>query len=79
MWNLKRVLDAKTGSSVVGLLKGFILDEFETGERDDKGNAKKSTRLWDANAIEKVDDFTVKLNGKTPSSPFPSPSSTIRC
>jgi peptide/nickel transport system substrate-binding protein len=41
-------------------MKGFILDEFETGEKDDKGNAKKSTRLWDANAIQKVDDFTVK-------------------
>jgi len=64
VWNLKRVLDAKTGSSIVGAMKGFILDEFETGEKDDKGNAKKSTRLWDANAIQKVDNFTVKLNGK---------------
>jgi peptide/nickel transport system substrate-binding protein len=64
VWNLKRVLDPKTGSSVLGLMKGFILEEFETGEKDDKGNAKKSSRLWDANAIQKVDDFTVKLNGK---------------
>ncbi len=66
VWNLKRVLDPKTGSSVLGLMKGFILEEFETGEKDDKGNPKKSTRLWDANAIQKVDDFTVRLNGKTP-------------
>ena len=66
VWNLKRVLDAKTGSSVVGLLKGFILDEFETDEIDPKTNAKKkSTRLWDASAIEKLDDFTVRLTGKT--------------
>src|SRR6267143_7860 len=65
VWNLKRVLDPKTGSSTVGLMKGFLLEEFETGEKDDKGNAKKSTRLWDANAIQKVDTFTVKLNGKT--------------
>ena len=64
VWNLKRVLDAKTGSSTVGAMKSFILEEFETGEKDDKGNAKKSTRLWDANAIQKVDAFTVKLNGK---------------
>ena len=72
VWNLKRVLDAKTGSSTVGLLKGFILDEFETDESDDKTNAKKkSTRLWDANAIEKVDDFTVKINGKTPNLAIP--------
>jgi peptide/nickel transport system substrate-binding protein len=66
VWNLKRVLDAKTGSSVVGLMKGFILEDYETGEKDDKGNPKKSTRLWDANAIQKIDDFTVQLNGKTP-------------
>jgi peptide/nickel transport system substrate-binding protein len=66
VWNIKRVLDPKTGSSVLGLMKGFILDEFETGEKDDKGNPKKSTRLWDADAVQKVDDFTVRLNGKTP-------------
>src|SRR5256712_2766654 len=71
VWNLKRVLDAKTGSSAVGAMKSFILEEFETGEKDDKGNAKKSTRLWDANAIQKVDAFTVRLNGKTPQLAIP--------
>ena len=65
VWNLKRVLEPKTGSSVLGLMKGFLLDEYETGEKDDKGNAKKSTRLWDANAIQKIDAHTVRLNGKT--------------
>ena len=65
VWNLKHVLDPKVGSSTVGLMKGFILDEFETDEVDAKGNKKKSVRLWDANAIEKVDDFTVRLNGKS--------------
>jgi len=65
IWNLKRVLDPKTGSSTVGLMKGFLLEEYETGEKDDKGNAKKSVRLWDANAIQKVDAYTVRLNGKT--------------
>jgi peptide/nickel transport system substrate-binding protein len=65
IWNLKRVLDPKTGSSVVGLMKGFLLEDYETGEKDDKGNAKKASRLWDAGAIQKVDDFTVRLNGKT--------------
>jgi len=66
VWNMKRVLDPKTGSSVLGLMKGFLLEDYETGEKDEKGNPKKSSRLWDANAIQKVDDFTVKLNGKTP-------------
>ena len=65
VWNLKRVLDPKTGSSVVGLMKGFLLEDVETGEKDDKGNPKKSSRLWDTNAIQKVDDFTVRLNGKS--------------
>jgi peptide/nickel transport system substrate-binding protein len=65
VWNLKRVLDPKTGSSVVGLMKGFLLEDVETAEKDDKGNPKKSSRLWDANAIQKVDDFTVRLNGKS--------------
>src|SRR5215472_2249908 len=65
VWNIKRVLDPKTGSSVLGLMKGFLLEDYETGEKDDKGNPKKSSRLWDASAIQKVDDFTVKLNGKT--------------
>jgi len=65
IWNLKHVLDPKTGSSVLGLMKGFLLDEVDTGDKDDKGNPKKSTRLWDANAIQKVDAYTVRLNGKT--------------
>jgi peptide/nickel transport system substrate-binding protein len=66
VWNLKHALDPKTGSSMVGLMKGFLLDEFETGDKDDKGNVKKSTRLWDASAIQKVDTHTVRLTGKTP-------------
>src|SRR5581483_3225587 len=44
VWNLKQVLDPKTGSSVLGLMKGFIMEEYETGEKDDKGNPKKSSR-----------------------------------
>src|SRR6478752_1003526 len=64
IWNIQRVLDPKTGSSVVGLLKGFMLVDFETGEKDDKGAAKKSTKLWDPKAIEKVDEYTFRLNGQ---------------
>ena len=66
VWNLTQVLDAKVGSSVLGLMKGYMLDEYETDELDKDGKKKKSTRLWDANAIEKVDDFTVRLNTKAP-------------
>ncbi len=66
IWNLRRVTDPKVGSSMLGLMKGYMLDEFETGEKDDKGNPKKSTRLWDANAIQRVDAHTVRLNLKRP-------------
>lgn len=72
VWNLNRVLDAKTGSSVVGLLKGFILTEYDGDEVDPKTNAKKKlTKLWDAQAIQKVDDFTVRLTGQTPNLGIP--------
>lgn len=65
IWNLKRVLDPKTGSSVLGLMKSYLLTEYDTGEKDAQGNVKKSTKLWDANAIEKVDSHTIRLNCAT--------------
>ena len=51
-WNLRHALDPATGSSVVGLMKGYMLKE------DSEGKAQ----LWDANAIEVVDDSTLRLN-----------------
>ena len=65
IWNLTHVLDPATGSSVLGLMKGYMLEEYDTGEKDDKGNPVLSTRLWDANAIEKIDDHTIRLNCQT--------------
>ena len=55
-WNLRHALDPKTGSSVVGLMKGYMLNETSDG----------STELWDANAIEVVDENTLRLNLKVP-------------
>jgi peptide/nickel transport system substrate-binding protein len=66
IWNLKRVLDDDVGSSMPGLMKGYMLKEADLGKKDDKGNPKKSNVLWDANAIERVDDFTVRLNCQVP-------------
>jgi peptide/nickel transport system substrate-binding protein len=54
MWNIERMLDPDVGSSWLGLMEGFLLDK----EGD-------QTVLWDANAIEKVDDHTIRLNGKS--------------
>ncbi len=51
IWNIKRCLDPATGSSVLGLMKGYMMN--------DAGDA-----LWDANAVEKVDDNTVRLNAR---------------
>ncbi len=56
IWNIKRCLDEQTGSSVLGLMKGYMLSETADGK----------TQLWDANAVEKVDDHTVRLNLKEP-------------
>ncbi|MBM3597583.1 MAG: ABC transporter substrate-binding protein [Alphaproteobacteria bacterium] len=64
IWNLKHVLDPATGSSMLGLMRSYMISEFETAEKDDKGNPKKVSRLWDANALQKVDSHTVRLNCK---------------
>jgi peptide/nickel transport system substrate-binding protein len=52
-WNLRHALDEATGSSVIGLMKGYMLNEVDG-----------KTELWDANAIEVVDDRTLRLNLK---------------
>lgn len=54
-WNLNHVLDPATGSSVLGLMKGYML--VEDGD---------TTKLWDASAIEVVDSHTLRLNLKEP-------------
>jgi len=65
-WNLKRCLDPAVGSSVVGLMKGYLLKDIDTGKKDDKGNAVMSSEMWDANAIEVKDEKTLILNLKEP-------------
>jgi peptide/nickel transport system substrate-binding protein len=71
VWNLNHILDPATGSSSIGLMKGYLLEDYDTGEKDDEGKPRMSTRLWDANAIEKVDDRTVRLNLKVPQVAIP--------
>ncbi|MFP6731901.1 MAG: ABC transporter substrate-binding protein [Alphaproteobacteria bacterium] len=56
-WNLNHVLDADVGSSVLGLMKGYMLNEVGEGDA-------KTTELWSANAIEIIDDYTVRINAK---------------
>ncbi len=49
--NLLHMLNPESGSSVIGLMKGYMMND-------------DGTELWDANAIEKVDDHTMRLNLK---------------
>lgn len=55
-WNLRRMLDPEVGSSVLGLMEGYML----TRDEDDR------SVLWDENAIEILDDHTLRLNCKEP-------------
>src|SRR6202008_4837 len=65
IWNLNHWLDEKTGSSIVGLFKGFLVVDYDTGQKDSSGKPKMGTKLWGDKAIEKVDDYTVRLNGQS--------------
>lgn len=65
-WNIRHCLNEATGSSVLGLMKGYMLKEVDTGKKDDKGNPVMTTELWDANAIEVKDPKTLVLNLKEP-------------
>ena len=65
VWNLRHLLDPNSGSSTLGLMRGYLLEEYDTGQMRD-GKPVRSTRLWDSRAIEKVDDHTVRLNLKEP-------------
>jgi len=58
--NFTRWLDPKVGSSNVGLFASMV-DEVDTGKKDDKGNAVMGKRMTEG-AVEKIDDHTVRLN-----------------
>ena len=60
VFNFTRWLDPKTGSSNLGLFDAML---EETGEKDAKGNPVKRMIK---NAVQKVDNHTVKLNLKSP-------------
>src|SRR6266478_7726182 len=64
-WNMTRWLDEKVGSSIIGLFKGFLVVDYDTGQKDAAGKAKMGTKLYSDKAIEKVDEYTIRLNGQT--------------
>ncbi len=62
--NFTRWLDPKVGSSNVGLFAAMV-DEVDTGKKDDKGNPIMGKRMTEG-AVEKVDDHTVRLHLNSP-------------
>lgn len=70
-WNFEHWLNPATGSSALGLMGGYLLTDVETGETDEDGNPVTRSELWDANALEIVDDRTLRLNLKAPTITIP--------
>ncbi|MGE3149022.1 MAG: ABC transporter substrate-binding protein [Pseudorhodoplanes sp.] len=62
--NFKRLLDPANGSGSLSVMRSYLLKEAEK-------DGKKTTELWDANAIEKVDDHTVRFNLRIPQVALP--------
>lgn len=62
--NFKRWLDPKTGSSNIGLFAAMV-DEVDTGKKDDKGNPVMGKRMSEG-AIEKIDAHTVRMHLNSP-------------
>ena len=80
VWNLKRVLDPKTGSSVLGLMKGFLLEGSETGEKKTTRATPRSPRGSGTPTPSRKSTPTQCVStARRPSSPCPSSSSNIRC
>ncbi len=70
MWNLKRLTDPAIGSSFIGLIQDFMLKPVPNGT-DKNGKPQTKLEWWDANAIEKIDAHTIRLNGKVPQVAIP--------
>lgn len=67
--NFTRWLDPNIGSSNVGLFASMV-EEVDTGKKDDKGNAVMGKRMT-SGAVEKVNDHTVRLNLNSPTLSVP--------
>ena len=62
--NFHHLLDPTIGSGTFGLMSGYMLEEIEK-------DGEKTYELWDANALEKVDDHTINFNLKVPQVAIP--------
>ena len=64
VFNFTRWLDPRTGSSNLGLFSAMT-EEYDTGEKNEDGTPKMGRRMR-AGAIERVDDYTVRLHLNQP-------------
>ena len=64
VFNFTRWLDPATGSSNIGLFSAMT-EQYDSGEKDDKGNPVMKTRMTEG-AVQKIDDHTVKLKLNSP-------------
>ncbi len=64
VFNFTRWLDPATGSSNQGLFAAMT-EEYDTGEKNEDGSPKMGRRMR-SGAIEKLDDYTVRLNLSRP-------------
>jgi peptide/nickel transport system substrate-binding protein len=60
VFNFERWTNPETGSSNIGLFAAMV-EEVDTGKKDDKGDPIKSKKMT-SGAVEKVDSHTVRLN-----------------
>lgn len=67
--SINRWLDPATGSSNLGLFDAMV-EQVDTGQKDDSGNPVMVKRGIEG-AVELVDDYTVRLNLKSPSLSMP--------
>ncbi len=70
IWNLTRLVSDEVGSSFLGLMEPFLLETYEDGT-DEEGNPITRHRLWREDAIERVDDMTVRINLREPQLAIP--------
>ena len=64
VFNFTRWLDPKTGSSNIGLFSAMV-EDVDTGEKNDDGSPKMTKRMIDG-GVQKIDDYTVKIKMTQP-------------
>ena len=69
VYNIQRWLNPETGSSNIGLFASMV-DDIDTGKKDDQGNAVMTKKMMDG-AVEKIDDHTVRLRMRKPELSIP--------